>query len=61
MTRPRAGEGGVNGISEAAIKSVMHRLRRRHREILREEISHTVAQPGEIEDEIRHLLSILSR
>jgi RNA polymerase sigma-70 factor (ECF subfamily) len=47
------------GTTEGAIKTAAHRLRRRYREILREEISHTVATPGEIEDEIRYLLSCL--
>ena len=48
------------GMSEVAIKVTVHRLRQRYREILREEISHTVPGPGEIEDEIRALFSALS-
>ena len=31
----------------------VHRLRLRYRELLREEIAHTVADPSEIEDELR--------
>jgi RNA polymerase sigma-70 factor (ECF subfamily) len=46
-------------MSEGAVKVAAHRLRRRYRELLREEISHTVAGPEEIEDEIRYLLSCL--
>jgi RNA polymerase sigma factor (sigma-70 family) len=46
-------------MSEAAVKVAVHRLRRRYRELLREEISHTVATPDEIEEEIRYLLSCL--
>jgi hypothetical protein len=34
-------------------------LRERYRQILREEIAHTVASPGEIEDELRHLIAVL--
>src|SRR5262245_62088278 len=49
------------GMTEAAIKSAVHRLRQRHRELLREAIAHTVARPEEIDDEIRYLLSVLSR
>jgi hypothetical protein len=38
----------------------MHRMRRRHREILREEIAHTVSRREEVDEEIRYLLTILS-
>jgi len=48
------------GMSEVAIKVTVHRLRQRYREILREEISHTVSAPDQIEDEIRSLFSALS-
>jgi RNA polymerase sigma factor (sigma-70 family) len=43
-----------------AIKVTVHRLRHRYRELLREEISHTVASAEEVNDEIRHLISIMS-
>jgi RNA polymerase sigma-70 factor (ECF subfamily) len=33
----------------------VQRLRARYRQILREEISQTVATPDEVEEEIRHL------
>jgi DNA-directed RNA polymerase specialized sigma24 family protein len=44
-----------------AIKVTVHRLRQRYGDLLREEISHTVASPGEVNDEIRHLITIMSR
>jgi RNA polymerase sigma-70 factor (ECF subfamily) len=47
------------GITENAVKQAFHRFRQRYRLLLREEIAHTVAQPGDIEDELRHLLSVL--
>lgn len=47
------------GISEAAAKSAIHRIRRRFAELLRAEISRTVGNPDEVEDEIRHLLAAL--
>jgi len=50
---------GELGISEGAVKVAVHRLRRRYRELLREEIAQTVAGPEEIDDEIRYLLSCL--
>ena len=42
-------------ISEAAARQAVHRLRRRYRELLRSEIAQTVADPAEIDDEIRSL------
>jgi RNA polymerase sigma-70 factor (ECF subfamily) len=52
--------GSELGMTEVAIKSAVHRLRRRHREILREEIAHTVTRPEEVDDEIRHLIALVS-
>jgi RNA polymerase sigma-70 factor (ECF subfamily) len=46
-------------ISEGAVKQAVHRLRRRYRELLREEIAHTVATAGDVEDELRHLIALL--
>jgi RNA polymerase sigma-70 factor (ECF subfamily) len=48
-------------MSEAAVKVAVHRLRRRYRDVLREEISHTVSAPEDIDDELRHLWSAVSR
>jgi len=45
------------GVTEAAVKMAIHRLRVRYREMLRQEIAQTVSVAGEIEDEIRHLFS----
>lgn len=47
------------GMTEAAVKSAVQRLRQRHREILREEIAHTVTEPTEVDEEIRHLREVL--
>jgi RNA polymerase sigma factor (sigma-70 family) len=47
------------GMTEGAIKSAAHRIRRRYRAILIEEISQTVADPGLVDDEIRYLMSCL--
>lgn len=49
------------GTTEAGVKSAMHRLRRRFRELFREEISRTVATEAEIEDELRHLVRVMTR
>ncbi len=45
------------GMSEGAIKVAVHRLRRRYREVLKEEIAQTVAGPAEIEEELRELFA----
>ena len=47
------------GMSEAALTMTVHRLRRRYRELVREEIAHTVSRPVEIEEEMRHLFRVL--
>jgi RNA polymerase sigma factor (sigma-70 family) len=45
------------GISENAAKVAAHRLRKRYRELLRAEVAQTLADPAEIEDEIRQLFA----
>jgi RNA polymerase sigma factor (sigma-70 family) len=45
--------------SEGAIKVAAHRLRQRYRELLRAEISETVATNDELEDELRNLFAAL--
>jgi RNA polymerase sigma-70 factor (ECF subfamily) len=66
LAAPRNTEGGyaavanVLGINEGAARVAVHRLRRRFREVFREEIAHTVAEGAEIDDEVRHLLGVLS-
>src|SRR5262249_28473653 len=57
--RPQAEIATELGITEAAVKQAVHRLRSRYRELLREEISQTVATLGDVEDEVRHLISVL--
>jgi RNA polymerase sigma-70 factor (ECF subfamily) len=45
--------------SEGAIKVAVHRLRHRYRELMRARIAATVGE-GEVEDELRHLLTVLN-
>jgi RNA polymerase sigma factor (sigma-70 family) len=47
------------GMTENAVKQAFHRFRQRYRLLLREEIAHTVAQAGDVEGELRHLVSVL--
>lgn len=49
------------GISEASVKTQIHRLRQRYRELLRDEVAHTVTCPEEVDDEMRYLLEVVSR
>jgi RNA polymerase sigma-70 factor (ECF subfamily) len=48
------------GLSEGAVKSAVHRLRQRYRQLVREEIAGTVEDPTEVEGEIRYLISVIS-
>ena len=52
--------GGRLGMSESAVKSALHRLRQRSRELLRLEIGTTVERAGDIDAEIRDLRAALS-
>ena len=48
------------GLTESAVKSLLHRLRQRYCELVREEIAHTVADAAEIDEEIRYLIMVMS-
>jgi len=48
------------GMTEGALKVAAHRLRRRFGKALRAEVARTV-EPAEVEDELRYMLSVLSR
>jgi len=46
-------------MTEEAVRQTAHRLRKRFRELLRGEVAQTVADPGEVDDEIRSLFATL--
>jgi RNA polymerase sigma factor (sigma-70 family) len=48
------------GVAEVAVKRLVHRLRERYRELLREEVAQTVKKPDDIDDELRYLCSVLA-
>ncbi|MHC1765868.1 MAG: RNA polymerase sigma factor [Verrucomicrobiia bacterium] len=52
---------GRLGVSESAVKSMIYRLRQRHRELVRDEIAHTVTTAAEIDEELRHLIAVISQ
>jgi len=47
------------GMTDNALRQAFHRFRHRYQLLLREEIGHTVADPSEIEDELRQLIVVL--
>jgi len=51
--------GARMGMTENAIRQAFYRFRQRYQSLLREEIANTVATPGDIEDELRHLIAVL--
>lgn len=52
---PYAGAAKSLGLGEAAARAAAHRLRKRYRQLLREEISRTLADPAQAEEEIHAL------
>lgn len=48
------------GMSQAGIKSSIHRLRQRYGELVRDEIAQTVETPEQVEQELQHLLEALA-
>jgi RNA polymerase sigma factor (sigma-70 family) len=46
-------------MTENAVKQAFYRFRQRYQTLLREEIAHTVAMPGDIEDELRYLIAVV--
>lgn len=64
-----AGRGSIDhagvaqrlGVNEGAARVAAHRLRKRFREIYREEISQTLADGSDLDGELRHLAAALAR
>jgi RNA polymerase sigma-70 factor (ECF subfamily) len=52
--------GAELGMTEGAVKVAVHRLRRRYRELAREEIAAIVVDPGAVDAELRHLAAALA-
>jgi len=46
-------------MTETAVRQACYRMRQRYRQLLREEIARTVMLPGDIDDELRHLIAVL--
>jgi RNA polymerase sigma-70 factor (ECF subfamily) len=65
LTEPRGNIPYVDlastlGTTEGAARVAVHRLRKRFRELFREVITETVSEPAEVEEELRHVVGVLS-
>ena len=49
------------GIADTAVKRQLHNMRQRYRSLLRDEVSQTVEDPADVDDEIRYLCASLAR
>jgi len=52
---PYAQAAASLGLNEGAVRVAVHRLRKRYRELLRQEIAQTLSDPAQIEEELRAL------
>jgi RNA polymerase sigma-70 factor (ECF subfamily) len=57
---PYAQAAAALNMSEGTVRVVVHRLRRRYRELLRDEITQTLTDPFQADDELRALFSALT-
>jgi RNA polymerase sigma factor (sigma-70 family) len=48
------------GVAETVVKKQLYNLRQRYRWLLRDEVAHTVENPADVDDEIRHLCAALT-
>jgi len=47
------------GMTENAVSQAFYRFRQNYQSFLREEIAHTIANPGDIESELRYLIAVI--
>jgi RNA polymerase sigma-70 factor (ECF subfamily) len=57
---PYADAAKALGMDEGALRVAVHRLRKRYRELLRDEIAQTLADPAQVAEELRSLWAALS-
>ncbi len=48
------------GMTGEAVKKAVQRMRHRYYALFREEISHTLADPAEVEEELRYLCAVMA-
>jgi RNA polymerase sigma-70 factor (ECF subfamily) len=61
MAQPYAEMAEQLAMTEGAVKTAVHRLRRRYRQLLIQEIAGTVATPEDVQDELQYLFQVLER
>jgi len=57
---PQSATAAQLDMSEEALKVAIHRLRKRFRSLVRAEVSHTLHDPADLDDEMRHLVAALA-
>ena len=57
---PHADVARSLGVDEAAVRVAVHRLRKRYRELLRDDIAQTLADPAQVDEEMRALFGAFS-
>jgi RNA polymerase sigma-70 factor (ECF subfamily) len=48
------------GVTETAVKRLVHQLRQRYRALLRDEVAQTVEKPEDVDEELRYLCAVLA-
>lgn len=57
---PYADAAAKTGLTEPAVRVAVHRLRRRYRELLRDELAQTLSDPTHVDEEMRALFTAFS-
>lgn len=57
---PYAQAARALGVDEGAVRVAVHRLRKRYRALLRDEIAQTLADPAQVAEELRSLQAVLA-
>jgi DNA-directed RNA polymerase specialized sigma24 family protein len=62
---PEAGDYAVAAqkldVADTSVAVMVHRMRRRYRQLLRSEVAQTVTSPSELDEEMRHLFEVLNQ
>jgi RNA polymerase sigma-70 factor (ECF subfamily) len=57
---PYAEAAQALAVDEGAVRVAVHRLRKRYRQLLRDEIAQTLADPAQVAEELRSLQAALA-
>ena len=49
------------GVADASVAVLVHRMRQRYRQLVREQVAQTVTSPAELDEEMRHLFEVLNQ